>query len=104
MRTFSSTIVPDLYRGFDASLPFEYFLHYAPKSDREVLGCVTFEDDLYACKSFSLMDDWEKAIGYHKLYDNKEYIALPSPPVSGLVVSNDSFMLKVISYINKNIQ
>lgn len=101
MRTFSSTIVPDLYRGFDASLPFEYFLHYAPKSDREVLGCVTFEDDLYACKSFSLMDDWEKAIGYHKLYDNKEYIALPSPPVSGLVVSNDSFMLKVISYINK---
>ncbi len=94
MKTFSSTVVLNLYRDFDASLPFEYFLHYAPKSDREILGCITFEDDLYACKSFTLLDDWEKAIAYHKLY-------LPTP-VSGLAIPhNDSLMMKFISFINK---
>lgn len=66
-RTFGDTIIADLYRNFDASLPFEYFLHYSPRTDRNVFDCVTFEDDTFAGGMSKMGDDWEKAISWHKL-------------------------------------
>ena len=66
-RTFSNTVVTHLYRNFDASLPFEFFMNYATRTDRDVMGCVTFEDDTFAGAPSKMIDDWEKALNYHKL-------------------------------------
>ena len=66
-RTFRDTPVPFLYRGFDASLPFEFFLHYSAPADRQIFGCITFEDDSFAGKPSALTEEWQKAISYHRL-------------------------------------
>lgn len=64
---FAGTIVTKMYRKFDASLPFEYFLNYSSQNDRSIFGCVTFEDDTFAGEPSKLLDDWNVAISYHKL-------------------------------------
>ena len=64
---FGDTDIPLLFRNFDASLPFEYFMHYSSGKDRAVLGCVTFEDDSFAGEKIRLTDEWENALVYHRL-------------------------------------
>lgn len=65
--TFCGTVVTELYRKFDASLPFEFFMNYASERDRSVFDCVTFEDDTFAGEPSKLTDDWGAAVKYHKL-------------------------------------
>lgn len=65
--TFKNTEVLYLFRNFDASLPFEYFMHFSCKEDRYPFECITFEDDTFAGKPVKLVDEWQKAIIYHKL-------------------------------------
>lgn len=64
---FADTFIPRLYRRFDASLPFEYFMNYSSHADRDMFACVTFEDDSFAGGSSGLADDWEEAVRYHRL-------------------------------------
>lgn len=64
---FADTIVTKMYRKFDASLPFEYFMNYSSYRDRSIFGCVTFEDDTFAGEPSKLIDEWDAAVKYHKL-------------------------------------
>lgn len=64
---FSNTEVVHLFRNFDASLPFEYFMNLSLEADRNIFGCITFEDDTFAGGQIKLVDEWQKAIVYHKL-------------------------------------
>lgn len=66
-RTFKDTEIPFLFRNFDASLPFEYFMHFSTGEDRRILECITFEDDTFAGKPVKLVDEWQNAIHYHRL-------------------------------------
>lgn len=73
--TFNGTCVAYSYRYFDASLPFEFFMNYSSCTDRNVFGCVTFEDDTFAGDASKMLDDWETALNYHKLnrHDIEKY-------------------------------
>lgn len=47
------------YRAFDASMPYEYFLHFAKKVDREIFSTFLFEDDIYGGQTLNLASDWQ---------------------------------------------
>ncbi len=64
---FSNTEIPYLFRNYDASLPFEYFINFSKELDRHIFGCITFEDDTFAGGQIKLVDEWQKALNYHKL-------------------------------------
>lgn len=66
-KTFSETSIIYLFRNFDASLPFEFFMNYSTRTDRNIFECVTFEDDTFMGDPSKMVNDWETALNYHKL-------------------------------------
>lgn len=50
------------FREEDAAAPFEYFLNYGKKADRNIFASLVFEDNLSEGKSFRAVDFWGKEI------------------------------------------
>lgn len=48
------------YRPQDASIPYEYFLHFAKRADRDLFRSWIFEDDLYGGVRLNIADYWAK--------------------------------------------
>lgn len=46
------------YKKIDASVPFEFFLHYCNAFDKNMFSSIVFEDDLYGGENISLVEFW----------------------------------------------
>lgn len=97
-KTFESYSDYIFLRGYDLSLPLEYYLHNSKELDRRIFSSMKFEDDMGEGRIISAFDFWNNEIAQRNLQSNAGI-------VHGEIIPNmymDGLFIKFYKLINKN--
>lgn len=100
--TFNGHLSNIYARGYDLSLPFEYFLHNSKEMDRRIFSSMKFEDDMGEGKIINALDFWNNEISQRNLiFDANATInndILPNLYADGLFVKSFRFINQKFPY------
>ena len=96
-KTFDDYSKYILARGYDLSLPLEYYLHNSKEMDRRIFSTMKFEDDMGEGKTVNALEFWNNELNQRNQHPS-------SGAVYGEIIPNmymDGLFVKFYNYINK---
>ena len=96
-KTFNDYSEHLFIRGYDLSLPLEYYLHNSKEMDRRIFSTMKFEDDMGEGKTVNALEFWNNELNQRNQHPS-------SGAVYGEIIPNmymDGLFVKFYNYINK---
>lgn len=105
LSTFDGFFDKLIYRKEDLAYSFESYLHFSKEPDRNIFGCISFEDEFGLGKSINALKQWNIELEnfglnrrYKKVNEENVFCGLPEEKKLKFALMNSTKMQKALCY------